>query len=240
MEIKFNCTGTERKALVNAIGELLETKPAYKGAPSFAYDIDGFVVDKNGELSFDEHIDINEVEMLIERLAERGFEAEVAGSITVKAPSEEIQESTAAAANEIEGLVIELPRATFTEISLENLKRLLESKKDLIKKALGLEKLPIEITDEKVSFPWFSFPVSSEEIKAYSHFICSLSELAKEQKRVTAKVKETDNEKYAFRCFLLRLGFIGQEYKEERKILLSKLTGSSAFKGGTSKQKEAE
>jgi len=239
MEIKFNCTDTGRKALVNAIGELLETKPAYKGAPSFAYDINGFVVDKNGELFFDEHIDINEVEMLIERLAERGFEAEVAGSITVNASSEEIQEPIAAA-NEIEGLVIELPRTTFTETSLENLKRLLESKKDLIKKALGLETLPIEITDEKVSFPWFSFPVSAEEIKAYSHFICSLSELAKEQKRVTAKVKETDNEKYAFRCFLLRLGFIGQDYKGERKILLSKLTGSSAFKGVEPKQKEAE
>lgn len=239
MEIKFNCTGTERKALVNTIGELLETKPAYKGAPTFAYGIDGFVVDKNGKLSFDEHIDINKVEMLIERLVERGFEAEVTGSITVKASSEEIQEPTAAA-NEIEGLVIELPRTTFTETSLENLKRLLESKEELIKKALGLETLPTEITDDKVSFPWFSFPVSPEEIKAYSHFICSLSELAKEQKRVTAKVKEADNEKYAFRCFLLRLGFIGQEYKGERKILLSKLTGSSAFKSGTSKQKEAE
>lgn len=239
MEIKFNCTGTERKALVNTIGELLETKPAYKGAPTFAYDIDGFVVDKNGELSFDEHIDINKVEMLIERLAERGFEAEVTGSMIVKAPSEEIQEPKASA-NEIEGLVIELPRATFTDTALENLKRLLESKGELIKKALGVETLPIEITEEKVSFPWFSFPVSPEEIKAYSHFICSLSELAKEQKRVTAKVKVTDNEKYDFRCFLLRLGFIGQEYKGERKILLSKLTGSSVFKSGESKQKEAE
>lgn len=239
MEIKFNCTGTERKSLVNAIGELLETKPAYKGAPTFAYDIDGFVVDKNGDLSFDEHIDINEVEMLIERLAERGFEAEVTGNMAAKASSEEIQKPTDDS-QEIDGLVIELPRTTFTDTAIENLRRLLESKGELIKKALGLKTLPIEITEEKVSFPWFSFPVSPEEIKAYSHFICSLSELAKEQKRVTAKVKETDNEKYAFRCFLLRLGFIGQEYKGERKILLSKLTGSSAFKSGESKQKEAE
>jgi len=41
-----------------------------------------------------------------------------------------------------------------------------------------------------------------------------------------------ENEKYAFRCFLLRLGFIGAEYKIERKILLRNLTGSSAFKSG--------
>lgn len=43
---------------------------------------------------------------------------------------------------------------------------------------------------------------------------------------------EIDNDKYAFRCFLLRLGFIGSEYKTERKILLRNLTGSSAFRNG--------
>jgi hypothetical protein len=52
------------------------------------------------------------------------------------------------------------------------------------------------------------------------------------QKRITAKEKPVDNEKYAFRCLLLRLGFIGAEYKEERKILLQNLSGSPAFKGG--------
>ena len=43
------------------------------------------------------------------------------------------------------------------------------------------------------------------------------------------------NEKYAFRCFLLRLGFIGDEFKADRKILLSKLDGSAAFKSGAKK-----
>ena len=56
--------------------------------------------------------------------------------------------------------------------------------------------------------------------------------MAINQKRITVKEKEVENEKYAFRCFLLRLGFIGKEYKEERKILIRNLTGSSAFKGG--------
>ena len=56
--------------------------------------------------------------------------------------------------------------------------------------------------------------------------------MARNAKRVTATEKPADNEKYAFRCFLLRLGFIGAEYKEERKILLKNLSGSSAFKNG--------
>ena len=62
--------------------------------------------------------------------------------------------------------------------------------------------------------------------------------MARNQKRVVAKEKATDNDKYAFRCFLLRLGFIGAEYKSERKILLRNLTGSSAFRSGQPKEVE--
>ena len=63
--------------------------------------------------------------------------------------------------------------------------------------------------------------------------------MAKTQKRVTAKEKDVDNEKYTFRCFLLRLGFIGAEYKEDRKILLRNLSGSSAFKASTAAKENA-
>ena len=69
------------------------------------------------------------------------------------------------------------------------------------------------------------------------HFLTALCEMARTQKRITAKEKEVDNEKYAFRCFLLRLGFIGEEFKAERKILLRNLTGSSAFKCGAKEEK---
>ena len=95
------------------------------------------------------------------------------------------------------------------------------------------------MAEDKVSFPWFNGEAEPEEIKAYDTFICKLCELARTQKRVTATEKPTDNEKYAFRCFLLRLGFIGVEYKEARKILLRNLTGSSAFKSGQSKEAES-
>ena len=42
--------------------------------------------------------------------------------------------------------------------------------------------------------------------------------------------KEVENEKYAFRCFLLRLGFIGDDNKTARRILLQNLSGNSAFR----------
>ncbi len=114
------------------------------------------------------------------------------------------------------------------------------AKGHLIRKALGVDKLPIEVGDTKVSFPWFAGMPTPEEVKAYDHFICALCEMARNQKRVTAKERDTGNEKYAFRCFLLRLGFIGPEFKQERKILLRNLTGSSAFKSVPQKEEVAD
>ena len=131
-----------------------------------------------------------------------------------------------------------MPRSLFTDSNLDNLKAIVAAKGNLIKKALGADDLPLEITDTKVSFPWFAGIPTPEELKAYDTFICKLCEMARNQKRVTAKEKETDNEKYAFRCFLLRLGFIGAEFKAERKILLRNLTGSSAFRSGQPKEVE--
>ena len=61
--------------------------------------------------------------------------------------------------------------------------------------------------------------------------------MAKNSKRITATDKPTDNEKYAFRCFLLRLGFIGDEYKTARKILLRNLEGNGAFASGSDPRK---
>ena len=78
----------------------------------------------------------------------------------------------------------------------------------------------------------FDDRADSEEVKAYTHLVTALCDMARNQKRITARERDTDNEKYAFRCFLLRLGFIGAEYKEERKILLRNLAGNGAFKSG--------
>ena len=216
MTINYNVTGPARKKLVQTIAEILECDAKYLGVPTCAYQIDYFTVDKNGSLSFDDRADSDEIEQLIEALCERGFEAEV--------EPEEI------------GLEIQMPKNTLDAFALDNLRRLLEAKGSLIKKALGVDALPITEDDDKICFPWFSGEPTADEVKAYSHFVSALCEMARNAKRVTAKEKETDNEKYAFRCFLLRLGFIGDAYKTERKILLRNLSGSSAFKSGAKKE----
>lgn len=222
MKIKFE--NINRKELVTAIGEILEVKPKYLGMPSMAYEIDYFIVDKDCVLVFDDRADSEEIENLLDSLAEKGFMAkETSSHIEVQRPKE----------SEELGLTVAMPRDYFNDKTLENLKSLIENKSYLIKKALGLKDLPLEIDEEKINFPWFEVkPEDSDTVTAYTHFIYSLCEMARNQKRVNTKMKEVENEKYAFRCFLLRLGFIGDKYKLERKILLQNLSGSSAFKGG--------
>ena len=127
------------------------------------------------------------------------------------------------------GLTVEIP---LDKVAVGNLTKLLDAKGNLIRKALGITDLRIEVLDDRVAFPWFGKLPDPDAVKAYTHFIFALCEMSRNAKRVTATEKPVDNEKYAFRCFLLRLGFIGNEYKMERKILLKNLTGSSAFKNG--------
>ena len=231
MRIEFHRTGAERKALVTAIGEILEVRPTYKGMPSAAYEIDYFTVTKNGTLEFDDRADSEEVENLLEQLADRGIVAAPAEMVQtwLNAKVEELsekRETEPQAANV--GLTVEIP---LDKVAVGNLTKLLDAKGNLIRKALGITDLRIEVLEDRVAFPWFS-QVDADSAAAYTHFISALCEMSRNAKRVTATEKPVDNEKYAFRCFLLRLGFIGSEYKAERKILLKNLSGSSAFKNG--------
>jgi hypothetical protein len=95
-------------------------------------------------------------------------------------------------------------------------------------------------TPEKISFPWFETQPDADVAKAAMEFIAKLCKTAKTQKRVTAKEREVANEKYAFRCFLLRLGFIGKEHKETRKVLLRNLSGNGSFRDGKKKEATAD
>ena len=144
---------------------------------------------------------------------------------------EGIESATASAETHDEGigLTVELPAA---QVNVELLGKLLEAKGALIRKALGVTELPMETHEDKVAFPWFKEQPPEDERKAAIAFLSHLAAFSMHAKRVTAKAKPVANEKYAFRCFLLRLGFIGKEWKDERKTLLKNLSGSSAFRDG--------
>ena len=92
--------------------------------------------------------------------------------------------------------------------------------------------MPVEERGGKIAFPWFERTDDEEERAAYTLFIERLAELSNRLKWAASAEKDAPNEKYAMRCFLLRLGFIGTEYKRARAVLLRNLQGSSAFRDG--------
>jgi len=211
-------TGQERKVIAALIAEAVGGTVKYTGAPTFAYETSderlagSWLVDKESVVHSPE-IDFAEVKQfrpVIDALNVAGL-----------SPEGVVKSKVAASA--------------FSETSFANFTNLVKSKERLIKKAIQIEKeLEVSLTDQTVSLDFGRATLNADELLAYLALALKLIEQAKTQKRVSAREKPADNEKYAFRCFLLRLGFIGEEYKKERKILLEQLTGNAAFKGGGS------
>lgn len=231
MKQNYNVTGEDRKRMVAIISREAGMQAVYTRMPECAYVIDNMKVTKIGELLWDARTDAELIEKITAALAAAGFTAQAAED-----PETEGTEETAGTAEDspadepVEGLTISLPRADFTENALANLKALIASKQTLIKKALQADSLEIETDDEKVSFPWWSEMPTPKQIAAYSAFLAALAMMAKEARRVTATERPTESEKYTFRTFLLRLGFIGGDHKATRAIMMEHLSGHAAFK----------
>ena len=219
----FNVSGEAKKRLVKLISSHLGLQSKYLGVPSCAYRIGGYTVNKDGSLSWEE--DDEMTDRLLEAIKAEGFSATEADETEEEVLVEEEMEEEA----EANRLCISFPKSMYEKRTLETLKTLVLAKGALMKKAFRTESLEIVEDDEKVSFPWFEL-IDSDHFNAYTQFITAITKMAKEQKRILGREREVENDKYAFRCFLLRLGFIGDEYKLTRKILLENLEGSAAFK----------
>lgn len=204
MNIKFNIEKSQRKALAQKIGELTGSEVKYLGVPNCGYQIGEYTLDKEAVLHGDAFPDD-----LRSALEKAGYIAE----------------------DEPVSMTISMPRDFFTEQSMTNLLQLIANKETLLKHAFGTDSLAINECEETIEFPWFTVEKDGDG-DAYARFITALCEFANNLKRVVNKPDTSDNEKYAFRCFLLRLGFIGTEFKSVRKVLLRHLTGSSAFRNG--------
>lgn len=223
MKIHYNLPGSKRKEFALTLAKWLGEEVEYLGAPSFAYRVGCFTIGKDGNLEFDDRVDSEVIERLLEHLYNEGFECDMSDeTINYDEP--------------IDGISVQIPMADFTEQSLQNLFSLVETKGNLIKKALGIDYLPVNLIGNRLDFPWFGPDTTPDELLAYMQFVTALCDMAKKRSRINKTENEVPNEKYAFRCFLLSLGFIGEEYKGVRKILLKRLEGSSAFKS----TKEAE
>ena len=314
MTINFNVNGKERKALVQALSELTYSDPVYAGAPTFAYTVGDYTLDKNGVISYPDTVSMEAVALLVQKLSEKGFvseqsedevsaESETADPIPEEAsvpaedapalvtaetpdvallaeedaesaeaeteatkgaetpnvaaetteevaPEEDVSAEAGAADNPVDKtledadtkndaadddtrLTITIPRASLPDDALTRLKQIVANKGILFKNALQTETLPIIVTDEEISFPWFTLTGMEGEATAYAQFITALCQMAREQKRILDKPYDGDNDRFAMRIFMVRLGMKGAEYALARKLMMRNLSGNSGWRYGT-------
>ena len=202
MIIAFGRAGNERKKLAWAIATIIGTTAEYQYMPTCTYKIgECYTVTKAGDLEISDQAE----------LASRGYAV----------PDTTEPES--------KGLTVQMPADFFTEHTLGNLRQICENKVALFQAAFQTDSLDIIPSDEKVEFPWFTVEQDGDSYP-YCTFISMLCEFAKNQSRINRKPDTSDNPKYTMRCFLIRLGMVGAEFKAARKVILRHLSGNSAFR----------
>jgi hypothetical protein len=199
LKVPYNVKGKERQKLAQTVSEAMNTAPRYRGVPTCAYEIGGCVLDREGTLHIGDDVDAEAAKKLLTYLAEQGF----------------VGEAEDEADQACSGVVVSMPKENFTDKALENLMRLVQSKGVLFGRAFGAEVSVPVISGDTVSFPWFPKTTEPDEIAAYTQFVDKLCNMVRTLKWATAQTVETDNDKYTFRCFLLRLGLIA--YNKVRK-----------------------
>ena len=206
--IPFSPNKRGRKKLAEALAAHLGVNPVYAGTPSFDYLIGQARLDRDWVLHLPENID---TDALTETVITAGF-----------APTSENY-----------GLTLAFPTTRWDEATAAKLEALLAAKGALIAKALVIPATPMAIDEAEgtVEFAWFDQLPDAEVIEAVSVLIQLMIEHAKTATRVSAKPAKTGgNDKYAMRCWLLRLGMIGDNYKHVRRVLLANLEGNAAWK----------
>lgn len=239
MELKTNAT--DRKALVNALAEITGAEAKYMGPPSFSYTVDYYTVNRNCAVSFDDSADSEEVERLIEGLAERGFidKEEKADELRIKVPMD------TGDARWTRNLIFTLHAHQYllNKVTRQNSFSISDSLVETLSENPVGENSPLRSTLFGDGGDWkgvafgpgeveFTFPVSEDPNKnrAYAELAAFMVSSAKRAERLPYAEQTPENEKYYLRSWLLRLGLTGEGGKASRKALLAGLTGHTAFR----------
>jgi len=234
-----------RKQIVKALEEHFGVKAKYMGTPSFAYEItidnNTFIIDRVGEITTAEGHEVK-------------LESLINGDIVMEHENRPIELEVAVPIGEHSGKTLRnLVNMIYSKQPL--IKKAFGLEEDIVEDdfSIGVNETEIEILEDfqkaledigenscpgikfdfsqkTITFKFYKGDVSSEKFQVFTKFVALVNKNAKAKRYASAKVTATDNEKYTFRTWLLRLGMIGPEYKLARKILLEKLSGNGAFR----------
>lgn len=249
----------DRKQIVKSLEEHFEVKSQYLGAPSFAYQVETedetYTIDREGKIITTADKEVKLEELLSSHEAEE-TEIQEPEAEEPKEPAAEAETLDLEVKLPMEGhsgrTLRNLANMIYSKQPL--IKKAFRLEENIVEEdfSIGINEVQIETLGDfetaledigenscpGIEFDFFENTMTfkllkdanADEIKAATDFIALLNENAKNQKYASAKVKPTDNEKYTFRTWLLRLGMIGDEYKLVRKILLQNLSGNGAFR----------
>lgn len=212
--LKFTKQPKGRKQLAAFLATQLQATVEYLGTPTFAYQIGEATLDRDWLLHLPDDTDMAG---LMDAAAQAGYPIDAAD----EAVAEEL------------GLTLAFPTTGWDETTQTKVEATLAAKGRLIAKALQIPATPMSIDAEAgtVEFPWFDQVPDPQVVEATTVLIARIIDHAKTATRVSAKPAETGgNDKYAMRCWLLRLDMIGDSYKNVRRALLANLEGNAAWK----------
>jgi hypothetical protein len=246
----------ERKEIVNALAEHFGVEAKYMGAPSFDYQTkteeETYTVDRAGKITTSEGVEVELESILKGGKAEEPSEPTAIENTTfeVSVPMEGhtgitlrnlvnmiyskqalIKKSVGITGNIIEAELCKSVNEGKIE-SLADFRAAIES--------IGEKHCPgiaFDFNNSMITFKFLEGEANHEKVQSYTQLVALLNQNAKALKYASAKSKDTDNDKFTFRVFLIRLGMVGDEYKVARKVLLEDLEGNAAFRSGKKPEK---
>ncbi len=233
----------DRKVLVKRLSEELGVKSVYLGPPSFGYQIGDYFVEKAGSVQVED--DKADMELLsrltTEGLLERA-DLNLPEKLEVSVPLEgHTARSLVNLVNAFcsrEKLINKAIGCQHNFLINKDFQRSLADQEpetvegfyDRLQGFGGAAANRGLIFEEETITVTFPFTSDHDESKAFIHLVMLINQQAKEQKRINKDAIKPENERYAFRCWLVRLGMNGKEYASSRKVLLKNLEGNCAFK----------
>lgn len=207
--LPFGVKGKDRRRLADEVGRASGKLPCYMKYPTCNYQVGEFTVDRDGNLIIPESVAENQAKLVISHLKSMGFDA----------PQLQVPER----------LSIAVPADMLSEVERERLVEFVAARQDVLRAGLRLDEVRVEEDSGKLVFAWFPYTGAHEDVAAYQVFVEQLLALVRSLKRVVRVDSRVSNDRYAWRCFLLRLGLIGPEFRAVRRVLMRGVPGSSAY-----------
>ena len=244
-----------RKEAATRLAEITGTESRYTKVPRCAYEVGPYTIEKDGSLTVAEGADLAPLQTLADEGLLEPFEAPATEEPAAAENDDRISLTVEVPMTHHTGATLRnLINLTYTRAGLINkaLGTGFRVDEDLIKALQDEECIRttesmlkaiaayedehgkaidgLTFTLEGITFSSLPETEDTETLRTFTILAGMMNKQALDQKRIQAKAVNEENEKYTLRIWLTRLGMNGSEFKEARKVLMTNLTGNSAFR----------